>query len=754
MFFDDVALGSNDLEQHQILLREFLKTCQTMYMRIKLSKCQFAKTTTDYLGFTVGTGWWRPTDHKIAALQSAKITNLKDLRRFLGACNFCRRHIRNFSHTSAILTDLLKKGAKFDWTQEHEDAFQELKAKIAAVTCLGVPKEKGEVIIITDASDVGGGAQILQWQQLKPQEKQEVQEFYSTTGVNRDGTLKHNYNEDAWQLVPLGYFNWKWNPTRQNYATYEQELLAGILAIGSQQRIVGHLPIVWLCDQQAAKAFIKNPAPENSRLRRWWTFLSQLRLTIFHLPGVKNELCDYLSRELFNEKYSTDIEAIAKEAFQRMDVHLDLRLEALDKEDEWRKEDYMPEYREEWDLLKEGESKTIQEQMFWRNDQKMYCETKLVIPIRRLQEVILWVHQSQGHLSVERTAWFIQRHYYTKLHPKQLLETIKEILKPCRICAEAKPNTASDRGLIGALPTPSTVNNILYVDFIAMDMYDNYDYVMTICDSLSRFARFIPCRKTATGEKVFQMIWENWIQVYGRPVEIHSDNDIRFQGEHGWWQGCLKALKIKVTFSTPRRPQANGLCEVMNKKFIQTMRILMAQQKSRNWLRLVPYCTFVLNNQYQPSTGSSPSDIFFGRPSWQADAVPNPELAPACEEWLTAQLSMQEDAKKRIQHIREQRLKRANKGRSLAHYQEGQYVLIHKRRFPQWPLTKLGSQWFGPYRITHVKSQSVEVRASPSLGGVVDVAFTFLKHWPESMIQQQRRMMKKKRLRRKSRTQK
>jgi hypothetical protein len=263
-------------------------------------------------------------------------------------------------------------------------------------------------------------------------------------------------------------------------------------------------------------------------------------------------------------------------------------------------------------------------------------------------------------------------------------------------------------------------------------MSANHDYIMTIVDSLSKYARFIPCKKSTTGEQAFPMIFEHWIQVYGRPIEIHSDNDIRFQGPEGWWQGCLKALKIKVTFSTPRRPQANGLCEQTDKKFIQTMRSLMAQQKSPNWLNMIPYCTVVMNNQYLPSTGYTPSDLFFGRPSWQADVTPSPDVNPSASEWLSEQLSMQEIAKKRIQQNRERHLKHANKGRSLAHYQERQYVLVHTGRFPQWPITKLGSQWFGPYRITKEKSQSVEVKASPNLGGVIDVAFIYLKYSPGS----------------------
>ena len=34
---------------------------------------------------------------------------LHDVRSFIGACNFYRRHIKKFTYTSAILTDLIKK---------------------------------------------------------------------------------------------------------------------------------------------------------------------------------------------------------------------------------------------------------------------------------------------------------------------------------------------------------------------------------------------------------------------------------------------------------------------------------------------------------------------------------------------------------------------------------------------------------------------------------------------------------------------
>ena len=55
--------------------------------------------------------------------------------------------------------------------------------------------------------------------------------------------------------------------------------------------------------------FLKRSAPENRRLRRWWMFLAQLKLNIYRVPGLKNELCDWLSREKLDETMSASSEA-------------------------------------------------------------------------------------------------------------------------------------------------------------------------------------------------------------------------------------------------------------------------------------------------------------------------------------------------------------------------------------------------------------------------------------------------------------
>ena len=127
-----------------------------------------------------------------------------------------------------------------------------MKKKISSTNCLGVPRPKGEIILITHTCDVGGGGTLYRWQDFKHAESHHQ---YHTSGLNRDGTLKHDYPANEWSQVPLGHWNWKWNQARSNYNTYNRELLAGMLVLSSQSRLLHTNPIVWVCDQEPVKTF-------------------------------------------------------------------------------------------------------------------------------------------------------------------------------------------------------------------------------------------------------------------------------------------------------------------------------------------------------------------------------------------------------------------------------------------------------------------------------------------------------------------
>ena len=159
---DDVSLVTNTQEDHVLLLRECSTVCQENHLRIKLRKCEFMKGEMEYLGFDVGYCWWKPAESKMQPLQDMQILDdlkkgLHDVCSFVGACNLYLRQIRNFTYTSARLTDIIKNTTPWRWTPREEECFQELKKKIASSNCRGVPRPKNEIILITDGSDAGAG---------------------------------------------------------------------------------------------------------------------------------------------------------------------------------------------------------------------------------------------------------------------------------------------------------------------------------------------------------------------------------------------------------------------------------------------------------------------------------------------------------------------------------------------------------------------------------------------------------------------
>ena len=181
------------------------------------------------------------------------------------------------------------------------------------------------MVLVTDASELGGGSTIFQWQTL---DLEQIPSQFTTSGVLPGGSFKHNYPEN-FRLVPLGHWNWKWNETRQKYHAWEQEMLSAILTLASQTRIVSNLPIVWFTDNEALTYFLDKEPPLNKRLRRWYVFLSQFQLKVFHLPGLKNEFCDFLSRNAFNSLIDCNFDDLAKEAFVKMDAQLDFFLKRI-----------------------------------------------------------------------------------------------------------------------------------------------------------------------------------------------------------------------------------------------------------------------------------------------------------------------------------------------------------------------------------------------------------------------------------------
>ena len=89
--------------------------CMKQNLRMKLEKYEFLKIELDYLGLRVGNSHWGLCEDKLITLMDStmegvksKAEGVKKKRQFIGGYNFYRRHVKDFTESSAILTDFIK----------------------------------------------------------------------------------------------------------------------------------------------------------------------------------------------------------------------------------------------------------------------------------------------------------------------------------------------------------------------------------------------------------------------------------------------------------------------------------------------------------------------------------------------------------------------------------------------------------------------------------------------------------------------
>uniref|UniRef100_A0A8C1TD20 Gypsy retrotransposon integrase-like protein 1 n=1 Tax=Cyprinus carpio TaxID=7962 RepID=A0A8C1TD20_CYPCA len=239
-YLDDLVLYSTEWMEHLKLLRTVFERLEKASLTLNLSKCVFGKASVTYLGKEVGEGQVKPVEAKVAAIVDFPVpTSRRELRRFLGMAGYYRSFCKNFSTVVTPLTSLLSPANSFIWTEDCQNAFEEVKAMLYSAPILAAPNFERCFKLEVDASAVGAGAVLLQQDDL---------------GVDH----------------PVCYYSKKFIKHQRNYSVIEKETLALLLALQFFEVYLGssNVPIVVYTDHNPL-VFLSKMYNKNQRLMRW-----------------------------------------------------------------------------------------------------------------------------------------------------------------------------------------------------------------------------------------------------------------------------------------------------------------------------------------------------------------------------------------------------------------------------------------------------------------------------------------------------
>ena len=202
VYMDDIAIATRtNNDDHTAAVTDVLALAAEHDLYFKLEKCLFHVPSINYLGVILEKGVTCMDLVKIAGIKNwPTLKKVKDIHSFLGFCNFYCAFIKGFLSIARPLNALMKKDQTWAWTDEHQKAFDTLKARVTSEPILMHPELDKQFELEVDASGFAVGAVLLQ--------------------KKNDGK-RH----------PVGYYSTTLNAAEPNYDIYDLELLAIVKAL-------------------------------------------------------------------------------------------------------------------------------------------------------------------------------------------------------------------------------------------------------------------------------------------------------------------------------------------------------------------------------------------------------------------------------------------------------------------------------------------------------------------------------------------
>ena len=592
LYVDDVCVFSDSLDQHIQDVAFVLERLRLNGFTIKPEKIQLGRKEVEFLGFIISEDGIRANPAKIGEiLDLPPPKNVKQLRRFFGICQFQSRFLLNYSQAVAPLRALLKKGQRWSWTPEMNEAFITVKNLFARSILLQRPDYAYPFTIFTDACINGIGTILTQ----------EVGEGERKVIATASRALN--------------------NSERRMFVT-EIEVAAIYFALEKfRDFIFGHRIIIK--SDNISLAFLQKCKLTSSRISRYIHEIMTHDILIEHVKGTENIFADMLSRLPRAAESHGRLESRESREVVVLRVNVQEKLNLRTKfRDLAAQQQSVPELREIASKAPEIGANMSKECKYGMKEGLLYKKTgrmeiawKVYIPDKMADDLIKTYHEHLGHSGSDKVSLAIEQTFYIK----RLANKCRKIIGACLLCQRVKPlNVKYDcepKCIIRDRP-----NALVCVDIHGKMPRSQfgYEYIFVTYDVFTKFTKIYPL-KTMSTRICLDKILNDYIPKYGHIEAVMSDNASLFSSPV--WRQTLREHNIKCYHSSYYHPISNAA-----ERSIRNISIYFrayCHDRHKSWYKYCNLIELIINRTPNPTTQVCPEKLMTGKtPESLFDGIP------------------------------------------------------------------------------------------------------------------------------------
>lgn len=228
----------------------------------------------------------------------------------------------------------------------------------------------------------------------------------------------------------------------------------------------------------------------------------------------------------------------------------------------------------------------------------------IVVPEMMENGIIRKMHED-GHFKTKKVQEMIEREFFIF----SIKNKIEQIIQNCVHCILSERKNGKQEGYLHPIYKADVPLDKWHVDHLGplQSTNKNYNHVLAIIDSFTKFIWIFPTKSTTANETVNKL--KLITDIFGNPRRIISDRGTAFTANE--FKRFCEEEKIDLVQITTGVPRGNGQIERMNRIIIPVLAKLSIDEPDK-WYKHVATVQKCLNKTYQRSIDTSPCELMFG----------------------------------------------------------------------------------------------------------------------------------------------